>query len=91
MINLNMFCKLKVVDFLRIVLCLLLARPLETTTNNQEVKRILHRLLNVNNLPQDYIHTCLSCRSLTDLFIIISLIELQEYIYSNLQNISDHI
>ena len=40
MIDWNMFCKLKVVDFLRIVLCLLLSWPLETTTNNQEVKRI---------------------------------------------------
>jgi len=85
MIDRNMFCKLKVVvDFLRVVLCLLLSRPLETTMNNQGVKRSLHRLQNVNNLPQDYIHTCLSCRSLTELFIIISLVELREYIYSNL-------
>ena len=28
---------------------------LETTTNNQEVKRSLYRLQNVNNLPKDYI------------------------------------
>ena len=34
---------------------------LETTTDNQEVKR-RHRLQNVNNLPKDYIRVCLTCR-----------------------------
>ena len=52
---------------------------LETTTNNQEVKRSLHWLQNVNNLPEDYIRVWLTCRSLTELFNFISLVELQEY------------
>ena len=53
---------------------------LETTTNNQEVKRSLHRLQNVNNLPKDlYIRVCLTCRSLAELFNFIGLVELQEY------------
>ena len=37
---------------------------LETTTNNQEVKRSLHRLQNMNNWSKYYICTCLTCRSL---------------------------
>ena len=37
---------------------------LEATTNNQEVKRGLYRLQNVNHLPKDYIHMCLTCQSL---------------------------
>ena len=37
----------------------------ETTTNNQEVKRSLYRLQNVNYLPKDYIHMCLTCRSIS--------------------------
>ena len=53
---------------------------LETTTNNQEVKRSLYRLQNVNNLPKDYIRVCLTCRSLAELFNFIGLVELQEYI-----------
>ena len=53
---------------------------LETTTNNQEVKRSLYRLQNVNNLPKDYICVCLTCRSLAELFNFIGLVELQEYI-----------
>ena len=53
---------------------------LETTTNNQEVKRSLHRLQNVNNLPKDYIRVGLTCRSLAELFNFIGLVELQEYI-----------
>ena len=40
--------------------CLL---ALETTTNIQEVKRSLNRQQNVNNLPKDYMRTCLTCRS----------------------------
>ena len=36
----------------------------ETTTNNQEVKRSLYRLQNVNNLSKDYIRMCVTCRSL---------------------------
>ena len=57
---------------------------LETTTNNQEVKRSLYRLpkFNDNNLPKDYIRMCLTCRSLAELFNFIDLAELQEYIYS---------
>ena len=35
---------------------------LETTTNNQEVKRSLYRLQNVNNLPKDYIRMCVQLR-----------------------------
>ena len=61
--------------------CLL---ALETTTNNQEVKRSLNRLQNVNNLPKDYIRTCLTCRSLAELFNFIGVVERQEYIDSNL-------
>ena len=53
---------------------------LETTRNNQEVKRSLHRLQNVNNLPKDYIRVCLTCRSLAELFNFFGLVELQEYI-----------
>ena len=53
---------------------------LETTTNNQEVKRSLYQLQNVNNLPKDYIGVCLTCRSLAELFNFIGLVELQEYI-----------
>ena len=53
---------------------------LETTTNNQEVKRSLYQLQNVNNLPKDYIRVCLTCRSLAELFHFIGLVELQEYI-----------
>jgi len=59
--------------------CLLV---LETTTNNQEVKRSLYRLENVNNLRKDYIRMCLTCRSLAELFNFIGLVELQECIYS---------
>ena len=55
---------------------------LETITNNQEVKRSLHRLQNVNNLPKDYIRVCLTCRSLAELLNFIGLVELQEYISS---------
>ena len=40
----------------------------ETTTNNQQVKRSLYRLQNVNDLPKDYIRMCLTCRSLAELF-----------------------
>ena len=47
---------------------------LETTANNQKVKRSLYRLQNVNNLPEDYIRVCLICRSLTELFNFISLV-----------------
>ena len=54
----------------------------ETTTNNQEVKRSLYWLQNVNNLPKDYIRMCLTCRSLAELFNLIGLVELQEYMYS---------
>ena len=61
---------------------------LETTTNNQEVKRSLYRLQNVNNLPKDYIRMCVTCRYLFKLFNFIGLVELQEYIFSI--NISDH-
>ena len=46
---------------------------LETITNNQEVKRSLHRLQNVNNLPKDYIRVRLTCRSLAELFNFIGL------------------
>ena len=63
---------------------------LETTTNNQEVKRSLYRLQNVNNLLKDYIRMCLTCRSLAELFNFIGLVELQEYICSIFINISDH-
>ena len=48
--------------------------------NNEEVKRSVHRLQNVNNLPKDYIRVCLTCRSLAELFNVIGLVELQEYI-----------
>ena len=47
---------------------------LETTTNNQEVKRSLYRLQNVNNLHKDYIRMCVTCRSLFELFNFISLV-----------------
>ena len=40
---------------------------------------------NMNNLPKDYICTCLTCRSLAELFNFIGLVERQEDIYSNLQ------
>ena len=40
----------------------------ETTTDNQEEKRSLYRLQNVNNLSKDYIRMCLTCRSLAELF-----------------------
>jgi len=53
--------------------------------NNQEVKKSLNRLQNVNNLPKDYIGMCLTCRSLAELFNFIDLVELQEYIYSILK------
>ena len=46
----------------------------ETTTNNQEVKRSLYRLQNVNNLPKNYIRMCLTCRSLAELFNFIGLV-----------------
>ena len=39
---------------------------LESTTNNQEVKRSLYRLQNVNNLSKDCIRVCLTCRSLAE-------------------------
>ena len=55
---------------------------LETTTNNQEVRRSLYRLQNVNNVPKDYIRMCLTCRSVAELFNFIGLVELQEYINS---------
>jgi len=55
---------------------------LETTMNNQEVKRSLHTLQNVNNLPKDYIRMCVTCRSLFELFNFIGLVEHQEYLYS---------
>ena len=55
---------------------------LETTTNNQELKRSLYSLQNVNNLPKDNIRMCLTCPSLSKLFNFIGLVELQEYIYS---------
>ena len=45
----------------------------ETTTNNQEVKRSLYTLQNVNNLPKDYIRMCFTCRSLAELFNFIGL------------------
>ena len=65
---------------------------LETTTNNQEVKRSLHRLQNVNNLPKDYIRVCLTCRSLAELFNFIGLVEIQEYISSILkQSVTEYI
>ena len=65
---------------------------LETTTNNQEVKRSLHRLQNVNNLPKDYIRVCLTCRSLAELFNFIGLVEIQEYISSILkQSLTEYI
>ena len=51
----------------------LLSAP-ETTTNNQEVKRSLYRLQNVNNLPKDYIRMCFTCRSLAELFNFIGLV-----------------
>ena len=51
---------------------------------NQEVKRSLYRLQNVNNLPKDYIRIRLTCPSLAELFNFIGLVEIQEYIYSNL-------
>ena len=51
----------------------LLSAP-ETTTNNQEVKRSLYRLQNVNNLPRDYICMCLTYRSLAELFNFIGLV-----------------
>ena len=38
----------------------------------------------MNNLPKDYIRSCLTCRSLAELFNFIGLVERQEYIYSNL-------
>ena len=50
--------------------------------NNKDVKRSLYRLQNVNNLPKDYIRTCLTCRSLAELLNVIGLVELEEYIYS---------
>ena len=67
--------------------CLL---ALENTTSNQEVKRSLYRLQNVNNLPKDYICTCLTSRSLAEfnfigLFFRTSRIHLFDFI-----NISDH-
>ena len=41
----------------------------ETTTNNQEVKRSLYRLQNVNNLPKDYIRMCLTiCRRVVQVY-----------------------
>ena len=46
----------------------------ESTTNNQEVKKSLCRLQNVNNLPKDYIRMCLTCRSLAELFNFICLV-----------------
>ena len=46
----------------------------ETTTNDQEVKRSLYRLQNVNNLPKDYIRMCFTCRSLAELFSFIGLV-----------------
>ena len=51
-------------------------------SDNQEVKRsfIQPAKINVNNLPKDYIAMCLTCRSLTELFNFIRLV--QEYIYS---------
>ena len=51
--------------------------------NNQEVKRSLYRLQNVNNLPKLYSYVLdlpISCRVVQ--LLIISLVELQEYIYS---------
>ena len=51
---------------------------LETTTNNQEVKRSLYRLQNVDNLPKEYIRVCMTCRSHAELFNFIGLVELQE-------------
>ena len=57
---------------------------LRTSTNNQEVKRSLKRLQNVNSLPKDYICTSLTSRSLAELFNFIGLVELQGYIYLNL-------
>ena len=55
---------------------------LKTTKNNQEVKRSLYRLQNVNNLPKDYIRTCFTCLSLAEFFNFIGLVQNQEYIYS---------
>ena len=46
----------------------------ETTANNQEVKRSLYRLQNVNNLSKDYIRMCLTWRSLAELFNFIGLV-----------------
>ena len=46
----------------------------ETTANNQEVKRSLYRLQNVNNLSKDYIRMCLTWRSLAELFNFIDLV-----------------
>ena len=50
--------------------------------NNQEVKRSLYRLQNVNNLPKDYIRMWVTCRSLLELFNFFGLVELQEFMYS---------
>ena len=52
----------------------------ETTAKNQEVKRSLYSLQNLNNLPKDYIRVCLTCQSLAELFNFIGLAALQEYI-----------
>ena len=68
--------------------CLL---ALKTTSNNQEVKRSWYNLQNVNNLPKYYIFTCLTSRSLAELFNLIyrscwtPRIHLLEFL-----NISDH-
>ena len=67
--------------------CLL---ALETTTNNQEVKRSLYRLQNVNNLLKDYIRTSVDLpisRRVVQLYrsCWTSRIHLFEFI-----NISDH-
>ena len=50
------------------------------TLVNRRVKRSSHQLQNVNNLPKDYIRVCLTCRSLAELFHLIGLVELREYI-----------
>ena len=56
--------------------CLL---ALETTKNNQEVKRSLYRLQNVNSLPKDYIRSSLTCRSLVQLYRSCTSIRIYKY------------
>ena len=58
---------------------------LETTTNNQEVKRGLHRLQNVNNLPKDYIRLCYRSLAETDINPVqqsLTLVNRREHVFS---------